>query len=571
MLSDEVMITKKTYLAKVKRADDYNSEDEVWVICQAGNDNIDHEDFKNIVEVLNEKGLWTPILSKENATWGAIKNSAECKALKYVGDPLMLLERVHTFKEVLVFLYSVGILTNPQGREILDGKIEEAKQRVQKKRKSTTIEASAAPKVVKTAEKVLPKAVLQYAMENAAALTAQANATSASDLGFSEAAQQLSNVAECSQGFKFPAPVPVTQGLAYPSGSLQSCHKSLVTEVLDSSSSSPAVTTFTGHQHQVVSIFDLESMGSSSSAGTGPDILASSVEVITTPGDSNGASGEIGRGGAQESLNDLLHDFDPSQFNIDEVDNIIEGLEADAEGDLRTKVGRYQSLAKTLRKSLEFACTTNQNLLRVVDANELKLCDYQAYSASEVLEGLQPAMSNLGMLMTKLDKVLEVVRTLDEKYTEKLSSLRVEIGELSAAIVNNAVKSGEHSDNIVRHLGTFGMIDVGSTFDIPNAIQSIYKMLSEDIAPVFQSSLVEAVSGEPPIVGPPAGGHNGPHPALPVVAPHQAHTLAKAIPSDVTLAVTPSHTASNQLGSYPGAYSTVSPATYPAAYPAIVS
>ena len=202
---------------------------------------------------------------------------------------------------------------------------------------------------------------------------------------------------------------------------------------------------------------------------------------------------------------------------------------------------------------------------------KLKLREYQAYSASEVLEGLQPAMSNLGMFTTKLDKVLEVVRALDEKYTEKLSSLHVEIGELSAAIVNNAVKSGEHSDNIVRHLGTFGMIDVGSTFNIPNAIQSIYKMLSEDIATFFQSGLVEAVSGEPPIVGPPAGGQNGPHPALPVVAPHQAQTLAEAIPSDVTLAVTPSHTASNHLGSYPGAYSTVSPATYHAGYPAIVS
>ena len=48
-----------------------------------------------------------------------------CKVLSVVGNPTLLLEEVNTFKQVLELAYGLGILTNIQGREILDGKNEE--------------------------------------------------------------------------------------------------------------------------------------------------------------------------------------------------------------------------------------------------------------------------------------------------------------------------------------------------------------------------------------------------------------------------------------------------------------
>ena len=73
-----------------------------------------------------------------------------------------------------------------------------------------------------------------------------------------------------------------------------------------------------------------------------------------------------------ESQELTMGDFYPSKFNNDEVDNIIQDLESATNVGLKTKVSRYKSLSRTLRKSLGFACTTNQNLMKLVDANEMK-------------------------------------------------------------------------------------------------------------------------------------------------------------------------------------------------------
>ena len=139
MPSDNDIITKKTYLGKVKVADDYDAEDKVWAICNAGKDNIDHEDFKNLVE-MNGMGLWTPILSKDVTTLGSLKNSALLKAAKVIGNPTLLFERIHTFKELAIFCYKKGIFKNPKGKEMLDKKIAESKLKNKTASRSTTLE-----------------------------------------------------------------------------------------------------------------------------------------------------------------------------------------------------------------------------------------------------------------------------------------------------------------------------------------------------------------------------------------------------------------------------------------------
>ena len=146
MTSDEAVFTSKVYLVRIKENDLYSSDDILLAIGHVGKDNIDYEDFSNIVKVLNERGLWTPILSTVKTTWKSLKNSAECKALKIAGDPVLLLEGVNTFREILDFMYSKQIMKHARGKEILDLKAEDAKMRSGKggrvKRSSKTIAAA---------------------------------------------------------------------------------------------------------------------------------------------------------------------------------------------------------------------------------------------------------------------------------------------------------------------------------------------------------------------------------------------------------------------------------------------
>ena len=73
MTDDETVFTSKIYLVKIKVGHDFNDEDLLWAIGYRGGDNVDFEDFKNIVVVLNNKGLWNPILSDSKVTWKSFK------------------------------------------------------------------------------------------------------------------------------------------------------------------------------------------------------------------------------------------------------------------------------------------------------------------------------------------------------------------------------------------------------------------------------------------------------------------------------------------------------------------
>ena len=128
-MTEDRMFTTKTYLVKIKVGMDFKDEDLLMAIGHKGGDNIDIEDMKNIVTVLNKVGLWTPILSEAGTNWKSIKNSADLKALGQIGTPLLLLEEVLTFRQILDFAYKNDILNAPKGLEILATKNEERNPR----------------------------------------------------------------------------------------------------------------------------------------------------------------------------------------------------------------------------------------------------------------------------------------------------------------------------------------------------------------------------------------------------------------------------------------------------------
>ena len=129
MTADDMVFNSKVYLVKIKVGNDYNDEDLLWAIGHQGVDNIDMEDFKNIVMVLNKMGLWTPTLSDKRTVWKSIKTSANLKALGHNGTPTLLLEEVLTFKKILEFAYIKGVLDDPRGKDMIDAKNEELEAR----------------------------------------------------------------------------------------------------------------------------------------------------------------------------------------------------------------------------------------------------------------------------------------------------------------------------------------------------------------------------------------------------------------------------------------------------------
>ena len=140
MTADDTVFNTKVYLVKIKVGNDYNDEDLLWAIGHQGVDNIDMEDFKNIVMVLNKKGLRTPTLSDKGAMWKSIKTSADLKALGHNGTPTLLLEEVLTFKKILEFAYMKGVLDNPKGQEVLTAKNEELEAKKSRTTVSLTLE-----------------------------------------------------------------------------------------------------------------------------------------------------------------------------------------------------------------------------------------------------------------------------------------------------------------------------------------------------------------------------------------------------------------------------------------------
>ena len=158
-------------------------------------------------------------------------------------------------------------------------------------------------------------------------------------------------------------------------------------------------------------------------------------------------------------------------------------VEEQCEQGWRIKCNRYKSLAETLRKSVETAAIANQKLIKITDANEMKLREFKTYAASEIIEGIKPQLGQVSSLSGKLDQVLGHVHQMNIDVGKKFEAIRVEVGELSAAIVTNSEAEHEHSNNIVRHLNSVGLVDEGVTFGVPAALRNILDILQASSLP----------------------------------------------------------------------------------------
>ena len=94
--------------------------------------------------------------------------------------------------------------------------------------------------------------------------------------------------------------------------------------------------------------------------------------------------------------------------------------------------------------------------------------------------------------------LLEEVNTFKQVLAD-IDIVQSKLEHVSAAIESNATLSTKESLNLVRHLGTFGMVDTVSTFDMPPSISAIYRTINDDIAPAFKDGNVTTyIYAQPP-------------------------------------------------------------------------
>ena len=429
MPGDDDIFAGKIYLVKIKREEEFTSEDFLWALCNVGKDNVDLEDFKNIVQKLNGLGLWNPCISMKPVKWKSLKNIVACKVLSVVGNPTLLLEEVNTFKQVLELAYGMGILTNIQGREILDGKNEEQLGFSS----GSTASQSRTLLDVLSGSSTRTNAIKDMQEKSRDIISDQNNTKSGK--------------------VKFPAPVPALPVCGQGPSILSDKEQSVV-EQFDFSS--------------------LESAGNAAPPGIPDEGSVEANDVVTTNSHAGGSAGGVN--GA----------FDPSKFNLDAIDNELAQLEASTGSDgagMARQLARYKTITKNLRESLVFSCMTVQKYMRLVDARDMQLRDSSSYSANDVLTGLKPTLA-------KMEKVMESCLARDIKFSADIGAVQSKLDDVRGAIESNATLATQESVNLVRHLGTFGMVDTGSTFDMPSAISAIYRTLNDDIAPAFKAGNV---------------------------------------------------------------------------------
>ena len=134
-------------------------------------------------------------------------------------------------------------------------------------------------------------------------------------------------------------------------------------------------------------------------------------------------------------------------------------------------------------------------MTKVLDAKDMQLREVNSYSAADVTSQLRPELAKVGAVTGSCERILEAVLAMDAKNSASMDGMACDIRTVLAAVESNAALTESQSSNLVRHLGSFGMIDVGSTYDIPTGISSIYRLLNEEIAPVFRSGAVVPIYG----------------------------------------------------------------------------
>ena len=410
-MDDSKVIANKLYLVKGKAIHAFGARDEIWAIGHKGNDPLDFNGLKSLFQKANSKGIFMPFLSTSSITFREVKAKVNMHEMEIVGDPVKLLDNVYTFYEIAVFAYDAGILTDENGRKLLENLYESQRMKGEGK-KSMTLK--------KVQEDARPKASMELQNKDVV-IDLTAIEKQSQDLNMERARSSL--VQSLSHGDRV-----------------------LVQRVVE-------------QEPVVVQTHDVEN-----------DSMFGIIET-TVEGDLSyqvpGIGGEV-EVNTENNGNVLgADDVELIAFNLEK-----EATEESING-WKSKASRYKSLVCTLLSQKKSLKESNVKLVRQGDLNEKKLAEFKTYSASEVLEGLKPSLAPLQQVLSQLGSLAGSVKEMESKMLEKLKENKDEIKEVSAEVCSGVETSQEQSNTVVHHLASRGLVNLGEVYDIPNALSAI--------------------------------------------------------------------------------------------------
>ena len=102
-------------------------------------------------------------------------------------------------------------------------------------------------------------------------------------------------------------------------------------------------------------------------------------------------------------------------------------------------------------------------MTKALDSKDMMLRDVNSFSSSQIVKDLKPELGKVAALAVNVDKILSDVAAMDVKFTSGLAAVKCDVLELGSQAENHAGLAESQSGNIVRHLTSLGMVDVGSS------------------------------------------------------------------------------------------------------------
>ena len=131
---------------------------------------------------------------------------------------------------------------------------------------------------------------------------------------------------------------------------------------------------------------------------------------------------------------------------------------------------RYKTLVLNLREKVKSVTKEKEKMARMNDLAQKRLHEYNAYSAAEVAENIKPWFAPIKEVRNRMDRMEKSVMEMGIKMS-------VGIRDGCQGVVDAVAKEEEgrkqENANLVQHLASRGLVNLGTSFDNPVALAEI--------------------------------------------------------------------------------------------------
>ena len=117
--------------------------------------------------------------------------------------------------------------------------------------------------------------------------------------------------------------------------------------------------------------------------------------------------------------------------------------------------------------------------MRTNDLDKKRLSEFQSYSVTELIEGIKPRLEPLGSIQTELLAMKKSMGEMEERLVTKIQLTTEDV--LEAMEEAGQARNGEFM-GVLKHLESKGLVDRGSTYNIPTALEEILDRVKNEHA-----------------------------------------------------------------------------------------